>query len=69
MPYKPGSKPIGLTLSGPDYERLKQFAEDHQWSMSQAARLIVRARLDEYDKGDAPSGLIRGARETGADSP
>ena len=69
---KAGFKPVGLTLSDDDYQRLKEFADERHWSMALAARLIVISRLDKHDSGDdSPSGLYRGegARETGADSP
>lgn len=67
MPYKPGFKPIGLTLSPDDYQRLKQLAVDRHWSLAMAAQIIIREYLDNLDE---PSGLCRGtSRGTGADGP
>ena len=55
-------KPIGLTLDQDYYDRLKAFADARHWTMAQAARLIVKERLDN----DASTGSCRG---TGADGP
>jgi len=49
MPRASDPRPIGLTLSQEYYERLKEFADSRHWTMAQAARLIVKERLDRWD--------------------
>jgi len=41
-------KPIGLTLSQEYYDRLKAFADSHQWTMALASRIIVKEYLDRW---------------------
>jgi hypothetical protein len=48
-------RPIGLTLSESDYQRLKRYAESRYWSMALAARLIVVAELDRSDAAEGAS--------------
>lgn len=49
MPRATDTKPIGLTLSPEYYDRLKAFADQRQWTMAQAARIIVKERLDRWE--------------------
>lgn len=49
MPFKPGKKTVGATVTDEMAERIKQVALAKHWSVSQTLSLFIDAYWDEWE--------------------
>jgi len=59
MPVGKGKVQIAVTMPEEQRDLLKEYAESHHWSMSQAASLLVAEGLEKWLEEESPKTITR----------